>query len=129
MSAEGVRAIHAGSEADASMHLDAALDGHERPPERAQQVDFSRELPGLYWLDSIIVALSLGSMSIIFGGGGVSAAAVATAFLLAPRYVGAGRPAETVAYLGGANCTETSCTLCTLRAPVSLTCASCHRNQ
>ena len=81
------------------MHLDAALDVHERPPERGQQVAFSRELSGLYWLDSIIVVLSLGSMSILSGGATVSVAAIATAFLLAPRYVGAGCLAhsETVA--------------------------------
>jgi hypothetical protein len=84
-------------EADATMQLDAALDAHERPPERGHQVAFARELSGLYWLDSIIVMLSLGTMSILLDGADVSAAAVATAFLLAPRYAGTGRPVESVA--------------------------------
>ena len=64
------------------MLLDAALDVHERRPECGQQVGFARELSGLNWLDSIIVMLSLGSMSILFDGAGVTAAAVVTAFLL-----------------------------------------------
>lgn len=88
--------VLAASEADATTHLDNALDVHERPPERGEQVAYSRELSGVNWLDSVVVMLSLGTMSILANGATVTAAAIATAFLLAPRYVGSVHPAELV---------------------------------
>ena len=56
------------------MQLDAALDEHAFPDERGRQVAFSRELSGLYWLDSMVVMLSLGSFSILTGGASVPVA-------------------------------------------------------
>ena len=78
----------------AEMQLDDALDAHERPAGCARSVAFASELTGLYWLDAIVVMLSLGTMSILANGACVTSEAIATAFLLAARCVGDGKRVE-----------------------------------
>ena len=70
--------------------LDEALDEHVREQGTSTIVARSRELSGLYWLDSILVLLSLGHMGILMHAAALTSACVTTAFLLAPRRVGDG---------------------------------------
>ena len=84
------------TEADAARELDAALDTHERPVSAGASVDYARALSGLLWLDSIVVMLTLGTMSIVANASAVTATAIATAFVLAPRRAGDGASAETL---------------------------------
>ena len=88
-----------GDDGDASGEdaaLDGALDAQVRPAGVPTPVAFTRELSGLYWLDSICVMLSLGHMGLLSGAPMLSAACVATAFLLAARRTSHGsEPAPT----------------------------------
>lgn len=74
-------------EAGRDLGLEAALDEHVREQGSTRIVAFGSELSGLYWLDSVIVALSLGHMGILMHSAALTAACVTTAFLLAPRRV------------------------------------------
>ena len=70
--------------------LDEALDDHIREQGTSKIVAYGRELSGLYWLDSIVVLLTLGHMGILMHAAALTSACIATAFLLVPRRAGDG---------------------------------------
>ena len=80
----------AAEEAGHDRGLDDALDEHVREQGTCPIVAYGRELSGLYWLDSIVVLLSLGHMGILMHGAALTSACLNMAFLLAPRRVGDG---------------------------------------
>ena len=65
--------------------LSEALDEHVREQGSCKIVAYGRELSGLYWLDSIVVLLSLGHMGILMHAAALTSACITSAFLLAPR--------------------------------------------
>ena len=77
-------------EAGPDVGLDEALDEHVREQGTCKIVAYGRELSGLYWLDSIVVLLSLGHMGILMHAAALTSACITTAFLLAPRRAGDG---------------------------------------
>ena len=85
---EGV--LHPAEEAGVDGGLDEALDEHVREQGTAKPVAYGRELGGLYWLDSILVVLSLGHMGVLMHAAALTSACITTAFLLAPRRAGDG---------------------------------------
>ena len=85
---EGV--LDAVEEAGPDRGLDEALDEHIREQGTSKIVAFACELSGLYWLDSIVVLLSLGHMGILMHAAALTSACITTAFLLAPRRAGDG---------------------------------------
>ena len=79
-----------GTEAASEEALARALDEHVRPQGTAVPVSFGSELAGLFWLDSILVMLSLGHVSLLRAPATVTAGCIAMVFLLAPRRCGEG---------------------------------------
>ena len=82
--------LDAAGEVEPDRGLDEALDEHIREQGTVKKVAYGCELGGLYWLDSIVVLLSLGHMGILMHASALTSACIATAFLLAPRRAGDG---------------------------------------